>query len=51
MPGQEKLSEFVGWSQKHITGDEKGQAQIFLERQNSNSVRHKRAGVNKSKLG
>jgi hypothetical protein len=32
MPSREKLSEFVGWSQKHITGDEKGQAQIFLDR-------------------
>jgi hypothetical protein len=32
MPGREKLAEFAGWSQKHITGDEKGQAQIFLDR-------------------
>src|SRR3989442_682968 len=32
MPTREKLAEFVAWSQKHITGDEKGQAQIFLDR-------------------
>src|SRR2546430_17681062 len=32
MPSREKLAEFVAWSQKHITGDEKGQAQIFLDR-------------------
>jgi hypothetical protein len=32
MPSREKLSEFVEWCQKHITGDEKGQAQIFLDR-------------------
>src|SRR5689334_6796572 len=27
-----KLSSFVDWCQKHITGDEKGQAQIYLDR-------------------
>src|SRR6185436_20569945 len=32
MPSREKLAEFVGWTQKHITGDEKGQAQIFRDR-------------------
>src|SRR5437899_1640794 len=32
MPSREKLAEFDAWSQKHITGDEKGQAQIFLDR-------------------
>lgn len=26
------LNEFVAWHQKHVTGDEKGQAQIFLDR-------------------
>src|SRR5581483_150255 len=26
------LKEFVAWHEKHITGDEKGQAQIFLDR-------------------
>lgn len=26
------LREFVSWHEKHITGDEKGQAQIFLDR-------------------
>ena len=31
MANREKLAEFVAWSQKHITGDEKGQAQIFLD--------------------
>src|SRR5918998_3428843 len=28
----EKLTSFVQWTQAHITGDEKGQAQIFLDR-------------------
>jgi hypothetical protein len=32
MPDREKLLEFTAWCQKHITGDEKGQAQIFLDR-------------------
>ena len=32
MSREEKLAEFVGWAQHHITGDEKGQAQIFLGR-------------------
>ena len=32
MPDGTKLSEFVEWCAKHITGDEKGQAQIFLDR-------------------
>ena len=32
MPDGTKLAEFVAWCQKHITGDEKGQAQIFLDR-------------------
>ena len=32
MPNREKLSEFAAWCQKHITGDEKGQPQIFLDR-------------------
>src|SRR5438876_8205012 len=32
MPSREKLAEFVAWCQKHITGDEKGHAQIFLDR-------------------
>ena len=32
MSREEKLAEFVGWAQHHITGDEKGQAQIFLDR-------------------
>jgi hypothetical protein len=27
-----KLEEFVSWFKKHITGDEKGEAQIFLDR-------------------
>lgn len=32
MPAQEKLGEFITWYEQHITGDEKGQAQIFLDR-------------------
>lgn len=32
MLSSERLSEFVDWAEKHITGDEKGQAQIFLDR-------------------
>ena len=32
MPSRDKLSEFTAWCQNHITGDEKGQAQIFLDR-------------------
>ena len=29
---RKKLSEFTAWCGKNITGDEKGQAQIFLDR-------------------
>ena len=29
---EQLLGDFVAWSRKHITGDEKGQAQIFLDR-------------------
>ena len=32
MSREDKLAEFVGWAQQHVTGDEKGQAQIFLDR-------------------
>jgi len=32
MSSREKLVEFIAWCQKNITGDEKGQAQIFLDR-------------------
>lgn len=32
MSREEKLAAFVGWAQQHITGAEKGQAQIFLDR-------------------
>jgi len=32
MPSREKLTEFTAWCQQRITGDEKGQAQIFLDR-------------------
>ena len=28
----QKLAEFVAWAGRHITGDEKGQAQFFLDR-------------------
>jgi hypothetical protein len=27
-----RLQEFVAWSATHITGDEKGQSQLFLDR-------------------
>ena len=29
---EQLLSDFVDWAKQHITGDEKGQAQIFLDR-------------------
>jgi hypothetical protein len=29
---RQRLTDFVAWTQKHITGDEKGQSQIFLDR-------------------
>lgn len=29
---KQALSEFVAWTHAHITGDEKGEAQIFLDR-------------------
>lgn len=29
MPSQDQLTEFAAWCVKHITGDEKGQAQSF----------------------
>ena len=32
MSREQKLAEFVAWTDKNITGDEKGQAQIFLDR-------------------
>jgi len=32
MPSREKLAEFTAWCRKNVTGDEKGQAQIFLDR-------------------
>ena len=32
MPGREKLAEYIAWREKNITGDEKGQSQIFLDR-------------------
>ncbi len=31
MPDANKLKDFVAWAQKHIAGDEKGEAQIFLD--------------------
>jgi hypothetical protein len=31
-PGRETLAQFAAWCGKHITGDKKGQAQIFLDR-------------------
>jgi len=32
MPSAEQLAAFVRWCGQHLTGDEKGQAQIFLDR-------------------
>ncbi|MCG3148057.1 MAG: hypothetical protein PCFJNLEI_01499 [Verrucomicrobiae bacterium] len=32
MTREQELAKFVAWADKHITGDEKGQAQIFLDR-------------------
>jgi len=32
MSREAQLSQFVAWVQHNITGDEKGQAQIFLDR-------------------
>ena len=29
---KERLETFVNWAATHITGDEKGQAQVFLDR-------------------
>lgn len=29
---QDRLTEFTQWCANHVTGDEKGQAQIFLDR-------------------
>ena len=31
-PKQDKLAEFVNWAKQHVTGDEKGEAQVFLDR-------------------
>ena len=32
MSDSDKLAEFTAWCARNITGDEKGQAQIFLDR-------------------
>ena len=32
MPSRDKLAEFTAWCMKHVTGDEKGDAQLFLDR-------------------
>ncbi len=32
MPGTDKLAEFTAGCAKHLTGGEKGRAQIFLQR-------------------
>jgi hypothetical protein len=31
MPSAEKLAEFAAWCRQHLDGDEKGEAQIFLD--------------------
>jgi hypothetical protein len=32
VPNTDRLAEFTAWCAQHITGGEKGQAQIFLDR-------------------
>jgi hypothetical protein len=32
LPSAEKLAAFVAWMEQHLTGDEKGEAQLYLER-------------------
>ena len=32
MPIREELAEFAAWVKQHLTGDEKGESQLFLER-------------------
>lgn len=32
MPNRDQLAEFTTWCQNHLAGDEKGEAQIFLDR-------------------
>lgn len=32
MPAREKLQEFAAWCATHLAGDEKGEAQLFLDR-------------------
>jgi hypothetical protein len=32
VPNTDKLTDFVAWCGKHITGNKKGQAQIFRDR-------------------
>ena len=32
MPIREELAEFAAWVEQHLTGDEKGEAQLYLER-------------------
>jgi hypothetical protein len=36
MPSRDQLAEFTAWCAEHITGDEKGQAQVFLDRTGNN---------------
>jgi len=32
VPNTDPLAEFTAWCRNHVTGDEKGRAQIFLDR-------------------
>ena len=32
MPSQQKFAEFAAWVKQHLTVDEKGGAQLYLER-------------------
>ena len=31
-PRQQRLRDFADWAARHIAGDEKGEAQVFLDR-------------------
>lgn len=42
MPSQDKLAEFAAWVKQRLTGGEKGEAQLYLERLFS-SLRPRRA--------
>jgi hypothetical protein len=43
MPSEQKLQAFIEWFQANITGDEKGEAQVFLDRLFQRTQRSKRS--------